>query len=74
MKPLPAFQHYDTLGRRRDFGDLSRSEAAAILRQWRMDPLGIPRIERTPTHRQYALQAAGGSLLVICTFPRPTTH
>lgn len=65
MKAHPEFLHYDTKGRCRDFGTLSRPEAAALLREWRQDDLTIPRIERAPTHRQYCLLMPGGSSLII---------
>lgn len=74
MKPLPSFHHYDTRGTRRDFGTLDRREAAALLREWRRTPLDIPRIERTPTHRQYALTSPGGSLLTLLTFSPRALH
>lgn len=64
MKPHPHFHHWDTKGKCRDFGTLTRTEAAALLRQFRRD--GEPsRISHTPTHRQYQISFPGGSALIL---------
>lgn len=68
MKAHPEFLHYDTKGRCRDFGTLPRPEAAALLREWRKEPLSIPRIERSPNHRQYALTLPGGSSITLTIY------
>ena len=64
MKPHAQFYHTDTAGRCRDFGTLTRLEAAALLRQFRKD--GEPsRTSISPSNRSYCISFPGASALIL---------
>lgn len=65
MKAHPEFLHYDTKGRCRDFGTLTRAEAAAILRQFRKEAGEPSRTSISPTNRSYRISFPGGSALTL---------